>query len=147
MIKAISFDLWNTLIEVKTYRDQRMAFLEELLRKRGYSPKKDTFLDVYEKVNNFGHDYAESAKFKHIHTKTRIKNMLEFLKYELDEEEIEHVRKYFENVLVEDPPPLKQDAKAVVEELSEQYPLVIISDTGITPGKNLRKMLAKYGIL
>ncbi len=145
--EAITFDLWNTLIEVKTYRPQRMAFFRDVLAKKKYFVEEEKFSAVYQEVNNFGHNYSELAGYRHIHTLERLKKMLELFEIKLSQMDLQRIRNNFETVLLNDPPPLKPHVIPVLKKLSKNFSLAMISDTGITPGSNLRKMLKNYGVL
>ena len=57
------------------------------------------------------------------------------------------VVKYFEEVLLEDPPTLHEGVKLTLESLYGKYPIGLISDSGLTPGRVLRKVLKLRGIL
>ncbi|MCJ7649513.1 MAG: hypothetical protein MUP85_12925, partial [Candidatus Lokiarchaeota archaeon] len=63
MIKAITFDLWNTLFENISYSDIRLNFILDILRKRNINLSIDKIKESYEsnfsflvpeeKLNNF----------------------------------------------------------------------------------------------
>ena len=54
---------------------------------------------------------------------------------------------YNEETILEKPPPLVENAKNVLEKLSSDYRMGIISDTGITPGRILRIVLEDAHVL
>jgi putative hydrolase of the HAD superfamily len=53
----------------------------------------------------------------------------------------------FESIMLKDPPPLKEGVKQTLDELSTNYKIGLISNTGITPGKIIIKVFQEYNIL
>jgi putative hydrolase of the HAD superfamily len=147
LIKAITFDLWNTLIKVADYQAERLQFLQDVLIQNGFNFEKHQIHAQYKKAFNFSANYSSESNNRHITAESRVREIITGLNINLPEGEINKIITFFENVLLENPPRLKPYVQEILSKLALKYPLGMISDTGITPGAALRKMLEKYGIL
>ncbi len=82
----------------------------------------------------------------HIYTKNRLESVLNSLNIDLIDEEKDLIVKEFEEEMLRDPPSLKNGIKETLEELSSNYEIGLISNTGITPGRIIDKVLQQYDI-
>ena len=57
------------------------------------------------------------------------------------------IRIEFEETMFKDPPLLKTGVKETLNNLSKKYEIGLISNTGITPGRVIKKVLEKHDIL
>ncbi|MFX1234664.1 MAG: HAD family hydrolase [Promethearchaeota archaeon] len=147
MIKAITFDLWNTLFENKSFSKIRLDFLENFLQKKNYDYNFKTIKDSYENSFKFL-DYKESGfDFHHIYIEERISSMVNKLKLQISDAEKKIIKKNLEEAMLKDPPLLKKSVKRTLEILSENYKIGLISNTGITPGYVIIDIFQKYDIL
>jgi putative hydrolase of the HAD superfamily len=148
-VKAISFDFWNTLYydhQVMYDRhDKRVNRLKEVLEKNGY----DSQLDV-EGSFQYCWEYFDK-KWKDEQKTLNARELLligcDWLKVTLPEEDIISVSKYYEEVLLENPPVLFEGAKEIIPKLAKSFKLGITSDTAYTPGRILRVLLEKDDLL
>ena len=145
MIKAITFDLWNTIFDNKFYSDFRLNCFTLFLQ------KKQIVYDFIDVKNSYKlafylpeRNYEEN---EHIYTKDRITKMVDILKIDLTESDKDFIKKEFEEVMLTDPPSLKIGVKQTLEELSSDYKIGLISNTGITPGRIISKVFQEYEIL
>ncbi len=144
MIKAITFDLWNTIFDNRFYSDFRLNFFTLFIE------KKQIAYDLQEIENSFKlafylpeRNYEEND---HIYTEDRIAKMLDLLKIDLTELDKELIKNKFEEIMLNDPPSLKIGVKQTLEELSSDYKIGLISNTGITPGRIISKVFQEYEI-
>ncbi len=144
MIKAITFDLWNTIFDNRFYSDFRLNFFTLFIE------KKQIVYDLQEIKNSFNlafylpeRNYEEND---HIYTEDRIAKMLDLLKIDLTERDKELIKNEFEEIILNDPPSLKTGVKQTLEELSSDYKIGLISNTGITPGRIISKVFQEYEI-
>ncbi|MCK4380577.1 MAG: HAD family hydrolase [Candidatus Lokiarchaeota archaeon] len=144
MIKAITFDLWNTIFDNRFYSDFRLNFFTLFIE------KKQIAYDLQEIENSFKlafylpeRNYEEND---HIYTEDRIAKMLDLLKIDLTELDKELIKNKFEEIMLDDPPSLKIGVKQTLEELSSDYKIGLISNTGITPGRIISKVFQEYEI-
>ncbi len=146
MMKAITFDLWNTLLEDKDFTKHRINSLLRILGFEGFPiPEKD-LLSAYESASDRYRRMWEIDR-RHLHVDRRVEHMLKQLGVELTDEVKLSIVEEFTEAFVVDPPAFKEDVREVLENLGEHYVMGIISDTGVTPGSIIREHLRKCGIL
>ncbi len=146
MMKAITFDLWNTLLEDKDFTKHRINSLLRILGFEGFPiPEKD-LLSAYESASDRYRRMWEIDR-RHLHVDRRVEHMLKQLGVELTDEVKLSIVEEFTEAFVVDPPAFKEDVREVLESLGEHYVMGIISDTGVTPGSIIREHLRKCGIL
>jgi putative hydrolase of the HAD superfamily len=73
--------------------------------------------------------------------------MLKKLEIILAAEEIRIMTKDLEEIVLKDPPPLISDTELVLNSLFETYKIGLICDSGMSPGKVMREILAAYDLL
>jgi len=147
LIKAITFDLWNTLFKNISYTDKRKGLIKKLLEKNGFEISDTELTQVYSRSFNFLNPQFKTTEFKHIYTSTRIKNMFDELKIEFKLEELKEMIKNFEVLMLTNPPTLNKGVFDTLSSLSIDFRIGLISDTGITPGRIIREVLKDYNIL
>lgn len=146
MIKAVTFDLWNTLLENKDFTEQRIGFLEATLGDEGIFLSKSELLRAYEEASE---KYLREWEIKHVHldVESRVEHILSALGIPSTVELLRTVAEGFMNAYVVDLPALKGGVKETLEALSGEYRMGIISDTGVTPGSIIRQHLEGHGLL
>jgi len=146
MIEAVTFDLWNTLLCDRHYGDYRIDLLMPTLRNEG-SPRdrhvvKATYLSAINLLNE-----AWKKKRRHIPTAELTEFILSELGAQLPTELKNALVKSFEEVILNDPPPLVTDAAMVLQSLHNRFKIGLISNAGVTPGRNLQRVLKGHGVL
>jgi len=149
-VKAISLDLWGTLLDDKqspsdtiVHSESRQNFLRDELQKIGYEISPEQMRAAYKTAWKYFDDlWAKQIAFD---AAGGLREMLRYLDAGLSTERFEYVLKYFEETH-QDPQPL-DGALETVKMLSKKYPLALISDTAWTPGRVLRQIFARYEIL
>jgi len=147
LIKAITFDLWNTLFQNISYTNARKGLIKKHLEENGFKISIARLNQVYNNNFNFLNPKFKTVQFKHIYTQTRINNMFDEFQVEFDVEKREEINLAFENFMLTNPPVLKEGVFNTLRTLSVDYNLAIISDTGMTPGRIIREVLKDYTIL
>jgi putative hydrolase of the HAD superfamily len=146
MIKAITLDLWNTLICVKDYTSLRIEHLVELLDKQNAFSDEKVIRQVYVSIQDLWRpDSAKSYRF--VSVKERVEMILKKLGIEIPQGPKLAIVRDFEEVILKDPPSLLDGVKFTLESLHREYPLGLVSDSGFTPGRILRKILQSLGVL
>ena len=146
MIKAVTFDLWNTLISYKDYASLRIAYLTALLHKEKLGHKREVVRQAYTSVQDYWR-LNPLKEHRFVPAKDRVEMILRKLGVKVDQDVRLAIVRYFEEVLLEDPPTLHDGVKVTLESLYGKYPIGLISDSGLTPGRILRRVLAVRGIL
>ncbi|MCW4019838.1 MAG: HAD family hydrolase [Candidatus Bathyarchaeota archaeon] len=149
LIKAVTFDLWNTLIVDKDYTDMRVNCLADALRKMNTPRRYGEIREAYDETHKYAHKVwrSRSENYRSLTTKERLNYILERLSAKLTEDLKAKVTKEFKEIALSDPPPLAENVQETLEFLSSRYRMAIISDSGITPGKVLRKILSGHRVL
>lgn len=144
MIQAITFDLWNTIFTNKFYSDLRFKYLTQLLDGKGIPYSLELLKSMFKSVFSLQRrNYDEN---NHIYTEDRINRLLNLLKIDITDTYKGLIKKEFEEAMLKDPPPLKIGVKEALEELSLDYKIGLISNTGITPGRVISRVLHQYEI-
>jgi putative hydrolase of the HAD superfamily len=151
MLKAITFDFWMTL-----YRDSKTALeirkrarrklFTEFLAARSRRASMSERHTAWEHANNL---FEESWRKSHrsLTTEQRLQVVLNHLEVHCQARELRSLSRAYEDFTRMAPPRLIRGVRETVPRLAEQYRLAIICDTGITPGRVLRRILAQDGLL
>lgn len=146
MIRAITFDLWNTLIEVVSYSEARVDALYKAATRAGFCGSVEAVEDAY-KGSTMMYEHWWRTRHIQVDAGARLDYMLGRLGVEVREEEKAALMREFEDIFLRTPPPLKRGALEMVEALSGKYRLGVISDTGITPGRVMRLYFQERGLM
>ena len=143
MIKAITLDFWDTIfkmdfeIDLNGYRIQK---LEEIIKKYGFTFPQEKIIEVYKEVHKiFDHKWIEECYT--MTTSEVLKLILSKLQITISLDDFEYLVKTFQEAILLNPPSVMDGSKQAIIELSSEYKLGIISDTGFSPGKILRNIL------
>jgi len=147
MIEAVTFDLWNTLFSNVSYSTERFNYLIEKLESEAILFNEEDLKKVFDKIFSFANWYRESLASKHIYTASRFEEMLKQVNIQLKPEIFDEIIMNFESTMLTIKPPLKNNVRETLENLVPDYKIGIISDTGITPGRIIRKVLEEYQLL
>ena len=155
-IKAITFDLWDTLViddsdeakraeqGLRSKFDERRHLLWEAL-----NTTEPIELETVRLAYNVG-DAAFNKVWKeqHItwHIAERLRVILNGLGRELPDEIFNAVVRAHEEMEVDIPPDAMPDAVSVLERLARHYKLCIVSDAIVSPGSCLRRLLENHGL-
>ena len=156
MIKAVTFDLWDTIVYddtdepkraaqgLRSKRDERRHLVWQALER--IAPVDRAAVDI-------AYDVADAAFNKVWHEQhitwtiaERLKVVLDGLGRGLPEDDFEAVVEAHEVMEVEIYPEAIEGVGEALEALSKRYKLCIVSDTIVTPGTGLRALLGKHGL-
>ncbi len=146
MIKAVTFDLWNTLLENKDFTKLRINSLKRALEDEGTHLPCNELLRAYEKASEY---YRREWEFNHSHlsVERRFEHIFSGLGILFTADLKRSVIDSFMNAFVVDPPVLKEGVRETLEALHGEYTMGIISDTGVTPGSIIRDHLEGHELL
>lgn len=147
MIRAVTFDLWNTLIENRDYTNQRIDYLTAELGKAGHQFKRSEVSVAMTSSLSYVYRVWETENRRFVPNKERLDHILGKLSVKMPEDSQRNIITYFEEVALPDYPRLLEGVKETLECLRPKYKMGIISDSGFTPARILRKIVAKNGIL
>jgi putative hydrolase of the HAD superfamily len=156
MIKAVTFDLWDTIVYDDTDEPKRAA--KGLRSKR--EERRHLLWDALNAAQpieratvDLAYDVADAAFNRVWHDQhvtwtiaERLQVALKGLGRELPSDVFARVVEAHEVMEVEIYPDAIEDVGAAIEALAGRYKLSIVSDTIVTPGTGLRDLLAKHGL-
>ncbi len=151
MIKAITFDFWNTLYRDSKHASQirkraRRKYFGEFLRAHGCDAGLEDRRLAWRKANLLFLQWWEKHH-RALSTRERIHLVLQELGAHGSAKELTELSTAYEDFTLLAPPRLIAGVRKTIPRLAEQYRLAIICDTGITSGRVLRKLLAQDGLL
>lgn len=148
MKQAILFDFWQTL-----FHDSR--------ERETFGARKELISDFLE-ANGFGNNYDVDAAFEVIRPRfwevyhdeqrtplltERLSWLMEQLDVAISQKQLEELAQQFGEIGIMLNPRPTANAVEIVSQLSARFSLGIVSDTGFTPGRVLRRHLERHGIL
>jgi HAD superfamily hydrolase (TIGR01549 family) len=149
MIKAITFDFWNTLYIAASYAaGLRRKYLLELFARQQ--------IDVDEAQIDAAEDVARKEWNRHWREEYRTPPAAEWVRWMLDDlmiqlppDDFKALADYYDRSLLDaDPgPTLIDGASETVQRLAQHYRLGVISDSGLSVGNTLREFLKRDSIL
>lgn len=151
MLKAIAFDLWETLItdtpEASRAQERlRLERMERLLRDAGFSSTADRIERAYRSLWHRCQELYWSAD-RDIPCRTQIEHFLEELQLPIEEMPVKALEEAYARAAVEVLPSLVAGAPDVLAELhAGGLSIGLISNTGRTPGYALREILDAVGL-
>ncbi len=157
MIQAITFDLWDTVIQddsdeplrlqrgLRSKYDERRYLIWELASSiQPTSFEKATF--AYDAIdiafNKVWHDQHVTWTVAE-----RLGLIAKALGIEFPKDKLSATIKKLEVMEVDVPPTPVDGVEDVLDQLSSSYKLAVISDTIVSPGRELRNWLEKHGLL
>jgi HAD superfamily hydrolase (TIGR01549 family) len=146
LVKAVTFDLWNTILYEKDYGDCRIDLLTQTLNREGFSRDRHMVEVEYSSTIDFFFEVWMKER-RHM----PVAKLTEFVLHRLDvclpAEVKNRLVKGFEEVILNDPPLLVENAERVLKSLHNKYAIGLISDSGVTPGRHLRRVLNDHKVL
>ncbi len=153
-IKAITFDLWDTLViddsdenkradlGLRSKFDERRHLLWDAL-----NSADPISLETVKLAYNVG-DAAFNKVWKEHHITwpidQRLRVILEGMGRQLEQNAFDKVVRAHEDMEVDIPPDAMPGACSVLERLAKKYKLCIVSDAIVSPGKSLRRLLENH---
>ena len=154
MLKAIGFDLWETLLTNPSTlgRQQerlRVTRMEEVLRRRGYAAEAAEIERAHKDVWHRCQELYWSADVD-VDCRRQIVHFLEELQLDpasFSEETLGELEHAYATAAIELPPAIVAGAAEILPELRRRgLRIGLISNTGRTPGYALRRILGNAGL-
>ncbi len=155
-VKAITFDLWDTIVAddsdeieraeggLRTKFAQRRHLLHEALN--AVQPIDAAVVDLAFDVADAAFNFVWHDQHVTWTVSQRIDVILKGLNRSLPSPAVEQLIGELEVVEVDIPPKLIEGCDRALAELSSRYPLAIVSDAIVTPGRQLRNLLENHGV-
>lgn len=149
MLKAITFDFWNTLYKAAPYaRSLRQTFMAKVFARNRIDLTQDQ-IDAAEEVARTEWNRVWREEYRTPPASAWVRWMLDELLITLPEQDFTALSDYFDRSLLEaNPGPTLIDGAAeTVQRLAQRYRLGVISDSGLSIGKTLREFLKRDDLL
>lgn len=147
MLHALTFDFWGTLYQNADGKDERLRLLGEALARHNQSRGEADLEAAYRHVWTIW-ERVWSEEHRSISVEDWLHEALAFLEADLPQDEIAGLRWPIEEVFLNNGmPQAVPGVGEVLPRLSARYRMGIISDTGLTPGRVLRKVLERDDLL
>jgi putative hydrolase of the HAD superfamily len=156
-IKAISFDLWDTVIHddsdeptrksmgLRSKHDERRHLVWDALKRAGHDVTPEAVAEAYDRA-----DAAFNKAWKGDHVtwpiRERLTVLLKDLGLELPDDLMDKVVKAHEEMEFVVKPDLVHGAPEAIRDLAGRYKLCVVSDAIVSPGSMLRQILRSHGI-
>jgi putative hydrolase of the HAD superfamily len=146
-LKALTFDFWGTLYQNTDARAERLRLLGDTLEGHGYRQTREKLDAAYSHARSvWGQVWREEQHS--IPIERWLDELLGHLDAQLPEYAEEALGRAMEEVYLrgDEPRPVCGVAE-VVPMLAQRFRLGLISDTGLTPGRVLRQVMDRDGLL
>ena len=142
-IRAVTLDFWGTLTAASSgNRQQRVTALHICLPDHS----NEQINQAYER--SWATFMGSSRQGLGLHTGYILAETLRVLGTTLDPFRFGEIRRYWEEIVLDDPPPLNPGLGEMLLALRERdIAIGLISDTGTTPGRVMRQILEREGVL
>ncbi|MEZ5125388.1 MAG: HAD family hydrolase [Thermoleophilia bacterium] len=146
MLKAVTFDFWNTLF-VDTRGSERERRRVQVLAAELARTDQRLPIPVVEEALRTGISFFDEVWYNEHRTPTCaeiVDTILNTLGVRLPRDIVAEVVTQYEEMILELPPEPSPGAGRVVAMLAQQYRLGVICDTAYSPGRVLRQLLSRH---
>jgi putative hydrolase of the HAD superfamily len=149
MIKVVTIDFWNTIVDSSNAgkrKDFRNAALESAFSSIG-KPFDSSVADKAFEIAHAAFERRWRDEHKTMGADELLGIIWETMNVEVPSDIHESVVEAFKDSILVGVPQLVSGAEMVIPALAQRYKLSIISDTALSPGVLLKKVLAEHGLL
>jgi putative hydrolase of the HAD superfamily len=140
-IRAVTFDFWGTLYDNREADSFRLALIQDKLHVDG------DLRQAYERAHQLAHHYWRAER-RPLLAAGRLEAMLDHLGVSMCQRAKAELVTGLEEALLQVPPEPVRNVRYLLHALQDQgVRLGLISDTGITPGRVLRTIMGRDGLL
>jgi len=146
MIKAVTFDCWDTLlVDDYSCQSKQEEHLHAILQEQGFQTSLDDLKEAFLRENNMRREYV----VEHRKTKSamqRLETVLELLKISLPFSEMVTVADYCDKIALEFRPSAVPKGREVLAALTPDYRLAVICNTGWHSAGTIKDLLAGHDL-
>lgn len=143
-IKAITFDFWRTLYLDNHGEKRHRIRVEAFMRHTGRTREE---VDAASKAVFREFDRVHREEQMTLGPPDKVRMMMAELQSAVSDEVAEELAEISATAVLHHPPDPIEGAIEAVRAAAEVYPIGLISDTAVSPGRCLRKVLERDGIL
>ncbi len=146
MIKAVTFDCWNTLIVDDDQRAAKMqAYFRSIFEENKIFLSGEDISTILSDELVLFENYVASHR-KTLNARGRAETIFRLAGLDLPEERLLRVAHDCDRMALEARPPLVPDIKETLEGLAESHSLAVICNTGFHGAATLREILSNHGL-
>lgn len=149
MLKAITFDFWDTLYKIPKHEGvfkHRVAVFQEALRATGHEVDTESIREAFYDCWQYANHYQIECGLD-LTPRGHLEFVLRQLGIDLGMADWKKAYQAYTTIRRECPPPLNDGVREVLPVLASRYKLGVICNTGVSPGILLRELMQKDGIL
>lgn len=147
MLRAVTFDFWGTLYQNADARDQRLGLVSDVLERHGEARPRPELEAGFSHATSVW-DKVWREEQRSLSTQSALEEVLGYVEASLPEEAKQQLGRSLESVYLKtDKPRPVPGVRDVLPGIAERYRLGLISDTGLTPGRVLREVMGRHGLL
>jgi putative hydrolase of the HAD superfamily len=144
MIKAITFDCWDTLLDDDVSRGKkRKEYFLRIFSEKGFSTSKDDMNELFSREATIFQEYIIENR-KTPDSTMRVKTIVQLANVQLASSDMDEAALYCDRIALEYRPPVVPGIKKVLGELSGVYKLAVICNTGWHSAETVRQLLEGY---
>jgi len=144
MVKAITFDCWDTLLEDDVSRGKkRKEYFLQTFNEIGFPTSEDEINDLFSREAKIFQEYIIEHR-KTPDSKMRVNTLMQLANVQLSSSDIDKTATYCDRIALEYRPPVVPGIKTVLDQLSGVYKLAVICNTGWHSGETVREVLEGY---
>lgn len=143
MLKAITFDFWDTLYKAPAGRnlaDRRVSAFQQVLLQLGHPADSVLIRAAMTACWRFALKYQRETGLD-ITPRGYLDYILQELHLDLNRAEWQQVYQVITSVLLDHPPQLNEGVAETLPRLTKKFKLAVICNTGISPGLILREIM------
>lgn len=146
-LRAVTFDFWGTLYQNAYAHDERLELLGSVLERHNQPRRWGELEAAYSHARSVW-DRVWRDQQRSIPIERWLEELLEHLDVRLPDDAERRLGETIESVYLrgDDPRPVP-GVREVLPSLTGRYRLGLISDTGLTPGRILREVMRRDGVL
>ncbi len=147
MLRAVTFDFWGTLYQNAYAVEERLDLIADALERYDQDRGRDELKAAYDHAGSVW-DAVWRGEQRSIPIERWMDEFLTQVGVDLPDRAVSKLGRAVEDVYLDtDTPRPVPGVTSVVSHLAETYRLGLISDTGLTPGRVLREVMRRDGLL
>ncbi len=147
MLRALTFDFWGTLYQNAYVREERLDLLSNVLQQHGQSRPLAELEAAVEHAKSVWEEVWQQEQ-RSISIDRWLDELLGHLGVTLPSKPRTELGQAIESVYLQtDKPRPVLGVREMLPNLADRYRLGLISDTGLTPGRVLREVMRRDGLL
>lgn len=144
MIKSITFDCWDTLLDDDISRTlKRKEYFYDVFRENGLVMTQNEMDALFIREGKIFQDYIVQNR-KTPNGMMRVNTIMELINLPLPDSEKEKIAEYCDRIALDFRPPVVSGIKDALDELTKKYTLALICNTGWHSGGVVRQLLEGY---